>query len=285
MTKTVRNIRKMNSLNLSTHSDMINQTIKNQGGYMKRLLALGMAVLLTGCSGSASSAQVQSTSTGSEGTAAVTAAERDFDRELKIEYDKGYRKGFVEGKNSVIASATTPAATAPEPAAPTAAEPAAPPAAEPAASPAAEPSTTPSATAGNGVYQFTAGETLPITSDKGNYELIVEGVRVTKKRNQYSEIKPVKVIFLDFNYKNIDREDGVYVFSSDFNVIDAEGNICDTYPVSDDSRNAKEVPPGVKSKGTEAYAITTDSPYVIVQVLGGSWSSKVIAQTQIQLNK
>lgn len=239
---------------------------------MKKLLALGLAVLLTGCSGPGSGAAVKTTSAGSTaGTAAVTVADtsRDFDKELKTEYDKGYRKGFIDGKNSVIASATVPPATNPP---------------EATTTPASEPATTPSQTAGSGVYQFKAGEILPITSDEGNYELTVEGVRVTRKRNSYSEIKPKIVIFLDYNYKNIDREDGVYIFSSDFNVIDADGNICDTYPVDDSTRRSQEVPPGVKSKGSEAYAITTDSPYVIIQVLGGAWGSKVIAQTQIQLN-
>lgn len=229
---------------------------------MKRFWVIGLVILLSGCTGTASGEQI---SKHPASQTAITVAAKDISKQLRTEYDKGYRKGFVDGKNSVTTPATTPQTT-------------------PTTIPVTMPSTKSGYESDNDVYQFEAGEMLPITSDAGDYELIVEGVRKTKKRNQYSEIKPKIVIFLDFNYKNVSREDGVWIFSSDFNVIDAEGNICDTYPVDDGSRRSKEVPPGVRSKGSEAYAITTDSPYVTVQVLGSSWSSKVIAETQIKIN-
>lgn len=208
---------------------------------------LGMVLILTGCSGTTVTSI--STSTISNSTQVTQNSAKD----LKVEYDKGYKNGFKDGVNSVTKPQTTPSTTSSVPK--------------------------------KDIYKFTVGETLPITSDKGNYELTVEGVRVTEDRNQFSDIKPTKVFFLNYNYKNIDREDDFYLSSSTFYVIDAEGNICDSYPVSDSSRRAMEVPPGVKSKGSEGYALTTDSAFVIVQVRGGSYGDKVIAETQIQLNE
>ena len=223
---------------------------------MKKLLVpLVMIVALNGCSSGAAAQTTPQESlkvTMATGTATTT---RDLSAELKAEYDKGYKKGFEDGVKSVKIPVTIPQTT---------------------------PATTPQTKADSDIYQIKVGEVSTVFGDDGEYELTIEGVRVTKERNKFSDIKPVKVFFLDYNYKNINVDDGVWVYSSDFNVIDAEYNICDTYPVSDRSRRAQEVPPGVKSKGSEAYAIMTDSDFVIVQVV--NWSGKVLGETKIQLN-
>jgi hypothetical protein len=44
------------------------------------------------------------------------------------------------------------------------------------------------------------------------------------------DIKPKKVFLLDYNYKNIDCEDDVWVMEGrEFKVSDCEGNMLDTY--------------------------------------------------------
>lgn len=111
----------------------------------------------------------------------------------------------------------------------------------------------------NNLMEMKLGENYTITSDTGEYSINIEGIRFTDERNQFSEKVAEHVIFLDFNYSNISETEETYIFSSHFKIIDEEGNILDTYPVSDDNRSSKELPIGAKCNSSEAYAMTTSS--------------------------
>jgi hypothetical protein len=103
------------------------------------------------------------------------------------------------------------------------------------------------------------GKDYTIEGSTGEYSINIEGIRFTNDRNQFSDIKAEHVVFLDFNYSNISESEETYVFSSNFKIIDEEGNILDTYPVSDNNRRSKKLPIGAKCNASEAYAMPTNS--------------------------
>ena len=116
----------------------------------------------------------------------------------------------------------------------------------------------------SGLYQMKLGEVATISGDDGDYELTIEGVRVTDERNQFNESNPITVFFLDYNYKNIDCVDDLMIFGGDFKIMDGEGNMLSTYPVSDFNRMGKSCPQGGKSKASVAFGIESDSKEIKV---------------------
>lgn len=112
--------------------------------------------------------------------------------------------------------------------------------------------------------EYKLGDLITVEDESGKYEVTFEKVRTTKERNEFSEITPKTVIFIDYNYRNVSYKDDVYISSMSMKVMDGEGNVLDTYPVSDDTRQADSVPLGGKSKATEAYAITSDSKEITI---------------------
>ena len=52
----------------------------------------------------------------------------------------------------------------------------------------------------------------------------------------------------------------------DFKVADGEGNILNTYPVTDDTRIGDAIPAGTKSVVSDAFAITSESKDVKILV-------------------
>lgn len=102
-----------------------------------------------------------------------------------------------------------------------------------------------------------------VETDNGDFNITIEGARATEERNEFSEKEVQKVVFLDYTYENIsyDNKNGMNLFISDydFQVLDDEGNVLDTYPVSDENRSSKETPVGGKCKSTAVFGVPTDS--------------------------
>lgn len=101
----------------------------------------------------------------------------------------------------------------------------------------------------------------------GNYIVTFEGIRVTDDRNEFSELKPKKVILVDYNFENKNVPTDVFVAGGfEYKVSDGEGNMLQSYPVSDDTRISTSCPEGAKSMGTEAFAIESESNEVKIIV-------------------
>lgn len=113
------------------------------------------------------------------------------------------------------------------------------------------------------VKEMTLNVPFTVETKSGNYNLTIEGAHTTDERNQFSDITANKVVVLDYSYENIsfgtDSNQDLYIDGSAFQVLDDEGNVLDTYPVSDENRIPKATPVGGKSKGAVAYALNTDS--------------------------
>lgn len=104
---------------------------------------------------------------------------------------------------------------------------------------------------------------------------------MSTERNQFSKINSKKVLFIDYKYQNDSNIDDIYISSIDFKVMDDEGNVLDTYPISDDTRNAKAVPIGGKSSATEAFALMTDSK--TITILYYDYSSRPLGKLIVNL--
>lgn len=111
----------------------------------------------------------------------------------------------------------------------------------------------------NEIADIKLNEEFNVKTDSGTYSVTVEGIRFTDERNEYSEIGDCKVFFLDFAYKNIDSTEEIYVFDSHFKIMDEEGNVLKTYPISDDTRMSQRLPAGGKCESSAAYALETES--------------------------
>lgn len=120
------------------------------------------------------------------------------------------------------------------------------------------------------VVDLKVGQTIKMQDNNGEWEFAIEGTRVTTERNSYSEKKPKKVIFFDYNYKNISYNRDLIVFEGlQFKLMDEEGNILNTYPVSDYARMPKAIPAGAKCKATQALGLETDSKKITVVLYSG----------------
>lgn len=103
------------------------------------------------------------------------------------------------------------------------------------------------------------GETLQLTKDGEHYfDLTINSVTVTSDRNRFHEREYPQVIVINYTYENISKEDGLYIFSSHFTVIDEDRNVANTYPVSR-LLYGGEAPVGTKATSEEAFGLITES--------------------------
>lgn len=136
-------------------------------------------------------------------------------------------------------------------------------------------------TSKNSIKEFKLNEPIIVSRGSQEYTVTFEGIRETAERNQFSEITPNKVIFVDYNYENISFSEDVYVYDGYYKLLDDSGNVLDTYPVSDYTRNNKSVPIGGKSQGCDAYAIMTDTK--TITLLYYDYGSKPLGKIVINL--
>ena len=61
-------------------------------------------------------------------------------------------------------------------------------------------------------------------------------------------------------------DDPLYVSSMDFTVIDAEGNVCSTYPLGSIDAYPQETPKGAKCTAKEAYGLIAQSSSIKLQL-------------------
>ena len=124
------------------------------------------------------------------------------------------------------------------------------------------------------IKEMTLNQPFNVQTEYGNYTLTIEGAKATDKRNQFSQKNVTKVVMLEYSYANesFGKESGQDLLIGDtaFQVLDDEGNVLDTYPVSDENRVAKNTPVGGKCLGSVAYALTTNSSNLNVTFVRGS---------------
>lgn len=94
------------------------------------------------------------------------------------------------------------------------------------------------------IYQL--GETWEVD---GQWRLTINSVKSTTDRNQFSDKNPAQVVIITYTYENLGYEssymDGLYINIGNQTVVDANGEIADSYPGSI-TNYPKEVPVGAK---------------------------------------
>ena len=135
------------------------------------------------------------------------------------------------------------------------------------------------------IKEMTINQPFTVETEHGNYNLTMEGARATDKRNQFSDKNAAKVVFLDYTYENIsfgaDTNQDLYIDEYAFQVLDDDGNVLDTYPVSDENRTPKNTPIGGKCQASATFAVNTDSKNLNVTFTRGSEKvSKIIIPIQ-----
>lgn len=133
--------------------------------------------------------------------------------------------------------------------------------------------------------EMTLNTPITVETESGNYNLTIEGARATEERNEFSDKEVKQVVFLDYTYENISygEKDGsdLYISEYDFQVLDDEGNVLDTYPVSDENRYPKATPVGGKCKATATFGVPTDSKNLNITFKDGN---KKIAKIVVPIN-
>ena len=124
------------------------------------------------------------------------------------------------------------------------------------------------------IQTMTLNTPFKVETEKGNYNLTIEGARVTDKRNEPFAKDIKKVVFLDYNYENVNfignGNGDLYIDGSAFQVLDEEGNVLDTYPVSDENRVPQDAPAGGKCAASEAFGVKSDSKSLNVTFTRGT---------------
>lgn len=120
----------------------------------------------------------------------------------------------------------------------------------------------------NKVFDLVLNEPFLVTTTNGDYNLTINGLRKTSDRNENESAQPKNVVFLDYTYDNISYKTrfnmDFFLAQGDFKVVDAEGNILQTYNMKDPNRMIKETPIGGSCSASIAYALKTDSETLTV---------------------
>lgn len=89
----------------------------------------------------------------------------------------------------------------------------------------------------------------------------INSAKITSYRNQFSEEKPAQVFIIDYTYENIDYDGDIYIFSSNFNVVDESNNVCSSYPALL-NKYPQKTPKGAKCAAQAAFGTVANSSKV-----------------------
>lgn len=116
---------------------------------------------------------------------------------------------------------------------------------------------------------YTNGEVWNVD---GLFSVTFTAATPTDERNEFSEKTPAQVVVLSYDYENIGLDDDLYV--SDFKVIDANGEMADTYP-SGVTNYPQATPKGAKCVGAQdSYGLNnvSDKMSVIISVYDNDYN-------------
>ncbi len=94
-------------------------------------------------------------------------------------------------------------------------------------------------------------------------KLTINSASVTDDRNQFSDQDPAQVFVLDYTYENIADPDGMYISDYHFQVVDAQGNLCDGYPLVID-KFPQRIQSGAKFTAQQAFGTVEESGNITV---------------------
>ena len=131
------------------------------------------------------------------------------------------------------------------------------------------------------VYRFGLNETVPMTSNYGDYEITFTDAYFTDERNQFSDKQADKVLIIVYEYKNVsyvpNYTDGLFICEGlDYRVYGEDGFSLETYPASLPYYQ-DTVSVGRSSKGSEAFAVVGDQHHFEIEL-----GSNVIVEFDVE---
>lgn len=99
--------------------------------------------------------------------------------------------------------------------------------------------------------KYKLGETIKINDQ---YEITINKVNLTQKRNEFNDQKFKKVAVIEYTYKNLSVEGDLSIDDHfNFKAYDSEGNVLNVYPAVDLDNMSKPVGKGKKCTAQTAY--------------------------------
>lgn len=116
------------------------------------------------------------------------------------------------------------------------------------------------------VYRFGLNQTVPMTSNHGDYEITFTEAYFTDDRNQYSDTQADKVLIIVYEYKNVSYTNGLFICEGlHYQIYGEDGFGLETYPVSNPYYQ-DEVSEGRSSRGSEAFAVIGDQHHFEIEL-------------------
>lgn len=111
---------------------------------------------------------------------------------------------------------------------------------------------------------YKVGDTVTIKNNSGDeYTLQITGIKETKDRNEFADKEPAQVFVIDYTYICNKSSDGLYVSDMNFKIIDEEGEIGESYPIS--VKDPQEISSGITCKAQMALCVYNKSNKIKLQ--------------------
>lgn len=96
----------------------------------------------------------------------------------------------------------------------------------------------------------------------GQWKMTIDSVAVTDQRNEFADSQPAEVIIINYTYENIGYEDkngimnGLFLDIEMGQIVDAAGQMCQSYPASEVINYAQETPVGATCSAQAAIGLS-----------------------------
>ena len=129
---------------------------------------------------------------------------------------------------------------------------------------------------------YKLGDTVTIKNRSGDeYTLQITAIKETEERNEFSDKKPAQVFVIDYTYKCDKTDDGLYVSDMNFKIIDEEGEIGDTYPIT--VKDPQEISSGITCKAQLALCVYNKSNKIKLQYFDNMFNGKPDVVYEIEI--
>ena len=126
------------------------------------------------------------------------------------------------------------------------------------------------------------GDTITIKSGSGDeYTLQITDVKQSDERNEFSDKEPAQVFIIDYNYSCTKTESGVYVSDMNFKIIDEQGEIGESYPIS--VKDPQSITSGTTCKAQMALCVYNNSSKIKLQFFENMFNGTPDAIYEIEL--
>ena len=130
------------------------------------------------------------------------------------------------------------------------------------------------------VYKI--GDTVTISNNSGDeYTLQLTGIQETDERNEFSDKDAAQVFIIDYTYQCNKTNDDIYISEMNFKIIDENGEIGDSYPIT--TKYPQNITEGITCKAQMALCVYNQSSKIKLQYFDNMFNSKPDVVYEIEL--